>query len=93
MGKASNRNQRTLLYLRNCRSRRGACQAGAVSSNAAELATVRSQVEELTRRVEVVADQYRDTADSQLAADLYTAERQLIGARRAIEKVITSLGG
>ena len=64
-----------------------------MSSNVAELATVRSQVEELTRRVEVVADQYRDTADSQLAADLYTAERQLIGARRAIEKVITSLGG
>ena len=61
-------------------------------SNAAELATVRSQVEELTRRVEAVADQYRDTADSQLAADLYTAERQLIGARRALDKVINSLG-
>ena len=93
MGKASNRNQGTPVHLRNCQCARRACQAGGVSSNAAELATVRSQVEELTRRVEVVADQYRDTADSQLAADLYTAERQLIGARRAIEKVITSLGG
>lgn len=62
-----------------------------MSSSIAELSTVRSQVEELTRRVEAVADQYRDTSDSQVASDLYTAERQLIGARRALDKVIASL--
>jgi hypothetical protein len=62
-----------------------------VSSPVAELSTVRSQVEELTRRVEAVAEQYRDTADSQIAADLYAAERQLIGARRALEKAIAAI--
>ena len=56
-----------------------------------ELTTVRSQVEELARRVELVADQYRDTADSQIAADLYAAERQLIAARRALDKALTAL--
>ena len=59
------------------------------SSDLAELSTVRSQLEELARRVEAVADRYDDTADSQIASDLYTAERTLISARRAVDKAIT----
>src|SRR4249919_1379189 len=51
------------------------------SSDLAELSTVRSQLEELARRVEAVADRYEDTADSQIASDLYAAERTLISAR------------
>ena len=61
------------------------------ASDLAELSTVRSQLEELARRVEAVADRYDDTADSQIASDLYTAERTLISARRAVDKAITAL--
>jgi hypothetical protein len=64
---------------------------GTVPSAAAELSTVRSQVEELARRVTSVADQFDATPDSQIAADLYMAERQLIAARRALDKAITAL--
>ncbi len=62
-----------------------------MTSDIPELSTVRSQVEELARRVDAVADQYRDTADSQIAADLEAAERQLIAARRALDKAIAAL--
>jgi hypothetical protein len=62
-----------------------------VPSDVPELSTVRSQVEELTRRVDAVAGHYRDTADSQIAADLEAAERQLIAARRALDKAIAAL--
>jgi hypothetical protein len=61
------------------------------SSDRAELSTLRSQLEELARRVEAVADRYDDTPDSQIATDLYAAERTLISARRAVEKAITAL--
>jgi FixJ family two-component response regulator len=61
------------------------------SSDRAELSTLRSQLEELARRVEAVADRYADTADSQIASDLYAAERTMISARRAVDKAIAAL--
>jgi FixJ family two-component response regulator len=61
------------------------------SSDRAELSTLRSQLEELARRVEAVADRYADTADSQIASDLYAAERTMISARRAVDKAIGAL--
>ena len=62
------------------------------SSDLAELSTLRSQLEDLARRVEAVADRYEDTADSQIASDLYAAERTLVSARRAVDKAIGALG-
>jgi hypothetical protein len=62
------------------------------SSDRAELSTLRSQLGELARRVEAVADRYEDTADSQIASHLYAAERTLISARRAVDKAIGALG-
>jgi hypothetical protein len=61
------------------------------SSDSAELSTLRSQLEELTMRVVQVADRYAETPDSAVAADLYSAERSLIGARRAIDHAIRAL--
>lgn len=55
------------------------------NNDIAELSTVRSQLEELTDRVVAVADRYRDTADSVIAADLDHAERSMIAASRAIQ--------
>ena len=53
--------------------------------------SVQQRVEELARRVETVADRYEDTPDSQIASDLYAAERTLISARRAVDKAISAL--
>jgi hypothetical protein len=61
------------------------------SSDLAELSTVRSQLEELARRVVAVADRYEDTPDSQIASDLYAAERTLLNARRSVDKAIAAL--
>lgn len=62
------------------------------SSDLAELTALRSQLEDLARRVEAVADRYEDTADSQIASDLYAAEQTLVSARRAVDKAIGALG-
>ena len=65
--------------------------SASASSDSAELSTLRSQLEELTMRVVRVADRYAETPDSAVAADLYGAERGLIGARRAIDRAISAL--
>jgi hypothetical protein len=61
------------------------------SSDLAELTTLRSQLEELAQRVEAVAKRYDDTPDSQIASDLYAAERLLVSARRSLDKAIGAL--
>ncbi len=57
----------------------------------AELSTLQSQLEELTERVVAVADLYRDTPDSAITAELDTAERSLLTARRAVERAQRNL--
>jgi len=63
------------------------------SSDLAELTTLRSQLEDLARRVEAVAQRYQDTSDSQVATDLFSAERMIVGARRSVDKAIGALEG
>ena len=61
------------------------------SSDLAELTTLRSQLEDLARRVEAVAERYHDTPDSQIASDLFAVERLLISARRSLDKATSAL--
>ncbi|HEX6311910.1 MAG TPA: hypothetical protein VF152_09800 [Acidimicrobiia bacterium] len=61
------------------------------SSDRAELTTLRAQLEDLTERAVTVAGRYGDTPDSAVAADLYTAERSLFAARRALDRAIAAL--
>jgi hypothetical protein len=61
------------------------------SSDLAELTTLRSQLEDLARRVEAVAERYDDTPDSQIASDLFAVERLLISARRSLDKATSAL--
>ena len=63
----------------------------AKESDQAELSSLRSQLEELTNRVVTVADRYRDTTDSALTSELDAAERNLLTARRAIERASSEL--
>jgi hypothetical protein len=63
----------------------------ATGSPHAELSTLDSQLEELTTRVVAVADRYRDTPDSAITAELDSAERSLLTARRAVERARRNL--
>lgn len=60
-------------------------------SDAAELSTLESQLDELTVRIVAVADRYRDTPDSAITAELDGAERGLLTARRAVERAKSKL--
>ena len=61
-------------------------------SDLAELSSLRSQLEELSRRVESVALRYEETPDSAVASDLFEAERALRSANRIIERALGTLG-
>ena len=61
------------------------------SSDLAELSTLRAQVDDLTARVLAVAERYDDSDDSAIAAELFAAERALVGAKRSLDRVLTSL--
>ena len=61
------------------------------ASDYAELSSLRTQVDELAERVVAVGDRYRDSDDSAVAAELDSAERQLLGARRALDRATTLL--
>jgi hypothetical protein len=60
-------------------------------SDRAELSTLQSQLDDVTRRVVTVSDGYRDTPDSAIVAELDTAERSLMAAGRALERVLKLL--
>ena len=60
-------------------------------SDRAELSTLQSQLDDVTRRVVAVSDGYRDTPDSAIVAELDTAERSLMAAGRALERVLKFL--
>ena len=62
-----------------------------MTSDAAELSSLRSQLEELTVRVVRVSDTYRDTDDSAIASELDQAERSLLSAGRSVDRAIDRL--
>ena len=61
------------------------------ASELAELSTLRALLEELTERLVNVAERYDATPDSAVAADLFAAERALLGAGRSLDRAISRL--
>ena len=61
------------------------------ASDVAEISTLRAQIDDLTARLLAVAERYDDTADSQVATELFAAERALVSARRSLERALTLL--
>jgi len=57
----------------------------------AELSSLRAQLEDLTTRVVAVAERYDESPDSAVASDLFTAERSLRGALRALDRAASHL--
>ena len=60
-----------------------------MSSSAAELSSLATALDELTRRVTSIADQYLGNRED-LATELYHVERALKGASRSLSKVVES---
>ena len=52
----------------------------------AQLSSIQSQLDDLQRRVTSIAESYATTPDSQIAAELFSSERSLRTAARAIER-------
>ncbi len=52
----------------------------------AQLSSIQSQLDELQHRITTIADSYATTPDSQIAAELFSSERSLRTAARAIER-------
>jgi hypothetical protein len=59
-----------------------------MESDRADLASVATALDELTRRVTSVADRYHGTAQDPLAVDLYEVERSLRAAGRQLTRVV-----
>jgi hypothetical protein len=62
-----------------------------IASDIAELSSLRTLLTEMTVRVTVLADRYRDDPDAPVAPDLFSAERQLAAAARHLERATTAL--
>ncbi len=60
----------------------------AMTDPLAELSSVTSAVEELTRRVTAMADRFASEKKDDVAADLYAVERALAGATRRLARVV-----
>jgi hypothetical protein len=57
------------------------------------LSSIGAQIDELAARVTVLAEQYGDSPDSAVAAELFAVERALLGARRSLDRARNFLAG
>ena len=57
-------------------------------SYAAELSSLATALEELTRRVTAIADSYTSQRREDVAGELYAVERQLTNAARRLGKAV-----
>jgi len=58
--------------------------------NAAELSSLTTALDEMTKRVTAMADAYAEARREDLAGELYAVERQLANAVRRLGKVVDS---
>jgi len=61
-------------------------------SNAAELSSMGATVEELTRRLRVIAESYEAGHRDDLVAEVHEIERALEAAERRIRRLVTAEG-
>lgn len=62
----------------------------AMPSPAAELSSLATALDELSRRVTAIAETYAASRRDDLATELYQVERALVAAGRGLERVLKS---
>jgi hypothetical protein len=65
----------------------------AVSAPRAELSSLATALEELTKRLGGLAESLARSGSDELAADLYGVERALWGAHRRLSRLVDGLAG
>ena len=61
------------------------------SSELAVLSSIRAQLDDLDQRLRGLADAFASTPDSQVAAELFNAERALRSTARAVDRAADAL--
>jgi hypothetical protein len=61
------------------------------SSDLAALSSISAQLDEIQSRITAMAERYGTTPDSAIAADLYSVERALLTAARALQRASANL--
>ncbi len=61
------------------------------NSDLAALSSIAAQLDELQTRITTMAEGYGTTPDSAIAADLYSVERALLTAARALQRASANL--
>ncbi len=61
------------------------------NSDLAALSSIAAQLDELQSRITAMAERYGTTPDSAIAADLYSVERALLTAARALHRASANL--
>jgi hypothetical protein len=56
------------------------------TADLAVLSSIASQIDDLAERVTEMAERYGETPDSAISAELFSAERALLGARRSLDR-------
>ena len=62
-----------------------------MTSDAAELSSIQGTLEELARRIEVIADRRDDDPDDPISAGLYEVDRSLRNAVRRLDRLRSRL--
>ena len=70
---------------------RGRVGAVSPSSDAAELSSLRAVLDDLVRRVDMIADRYRTREDTSVSTDLENADRSLVAAGRSVDRALRAL--
>ncbi|HUI47703.1 MAG TPA: hypothetical protein VL119_03330 [Acidimicrobiia bacterium] len=61
------------------------------SSDLAALSSIAAQLDDLSRRITAMAEQYGQTPDSAVASELFATERAFATGRRTIDRASTLL--
>jgi hypothetical protein len=60
-------------------------------SDLAALSSIATQIDEVQRRVTAMAERYGTTPDSSIAGDLFSVERALLTAGRAVQRAAQNI--
>jgi hypothetical protein len=60
-----------------------------MAKNLAELSSIASSLEQITRRVGEMAEQANDDGEETVSGELFSVERALQGASRRLERLLT----
>ncbi|MCU1463891.1 MAG: hypothetical protein JWO37_3966 [Acidimicrobiales bacterium] len=61
-------------------------------ATAAQLSSLATAIEDLTRRITALAESHAETPDDGVAQDLYRVERALIEAHRRLSRTADTIG-